>query len=237
MIKNKSVLAIIPARKGSKRLVGKNMLALKGKPLIAWTIEEALKSKYIDNIIVSTDDENIINLSKQYKGIHVPFVRPKELCSDKATSLDVVLHALNYYSSHDKNYDYVMLLQPTSPLRKSKDIEYSVEELSEQVKSVVSVCETDHSPLWSNKLPGNKSMKNFLSNDIQNLRSQDLPKYYRLNGAIYISEVKYLVKEKGFLGEQTKAYIMSSERSIDIDTKMDLEMCKILLNENSKNNT
>ena len=237
MIKNKSVLAIIPARKGSKRLVGKNMLDLKGKPLIAWTIEEALKSKYIDNIIISTDDENIINLSKHYKGINVPFIRSKKLSSDKATSLDVVLHALNYYSSNDKNFDYVMLLQPTSPLRKSKDIDYSIEELSEEVKSVVSVCETDHSPLWSNILPDNKSMKNFLSKEIQNLRSQDLPKYYRLNGAIYISEVEYLVKEKGFLGDQTKAYTMPIERSIDIDTKIDLELCKILLNENNKNNS
>ena len=194
MIKNKSVLAIIPARKGSKRLVGKNMLDLKGKPLITWTIEEALKSKYIDNIIISTDDENIINLSKQYKGINIPFIRPKELSSDRATSLDVVLHALSFYRSNDKNFDYVMLLQPTSPLRKSKDIDNSIEELTEEIKSVVSVCETDHSPLWCNKLPENKSMKNFLSKEFLNLRSQDLPKYYRLNGAVYISEVKYLVK-------------------------------------------
>jgi CMP-N,N'-diacetyllegionaminic acid synthase len=229
MIKNKSVLAIIPARKGSKRLVGKNMLDLKEKPLIAWTIEEALKSKYIDNIIISTDDENIINLSKQYKGINVPFVRPKELSSDKATSLDVVLHALNYYSSIDKNFDYVMLLQPTSPLRKSKDIDYSIEELSEEVKSVVSVCETEHSPLWSNILPDNKSMKNFLSKEFLNLRSQDLPKYYRLNGAIYISEVKYLVKEKGFFGDQTKAYTMPIERSIDIDDEIDFKFVEFLI--------
>ena len=207
MIKNKSILAIIPARKGSKRLVGKNMLDLKEKPLIAWTIEEALKSKYIDNIIISTDDENIINLSKQYKGINIPFIRPKELSSDRATSLDVVLH------------------------------DNSIEELTDEIKSVVSVCETDHSPLWSNKLPENKSMKNFLSKEFLNLRSQDLPKYYRLNGAVYISEVKYLVKEKGFLGDQTKAYIMPIERSIDIDTKIDLELCKILLNENNKDNT
>ena len=232
MIKNKSVLAIIPARKGSKRLVGKNMLVLGEKPLIAWTIEEALEAKYIDDVIISTDDENIINLSKQYKGINVPFVRSKELSSDKATSLDVVLHALNYYSSCGKNYDYVMLLQPTSPLRKSEDIEYALEELSEEVKSVVSVCDTDHSPLWSNRLPDNKSMKNFLSKEIQNLRSQDLPKYYRLNGAIYVSEAEYLVKEKGFLGDQTKAYTMPIERSIDIDTKIDFELCKILVNEN-----
>ena len=229
MIKNKSILAIIPARKGSKRLASKNMLDLKGKPLIAWKIEEALKSKYIDNIIISTDDENIINLSQQYNGINTPFLRPKKLSSDKASSLDVILHALDFYTFNDVNFDYVMLLQPTSPLRKSIDIDNSIEELSLEVKSVVSVCETDHSPLWSNILPDNKSMNNFLSKKIQNLRSQDLPKYYRLNGAVYISEVDSLIKEKGFLGEKTKAYIMPVERSIDIDSKIDFEMCKILL--------
>lgn len=229
MIKKKSVLAIIPARKGSKRLVGKNMLDLMGKPLIAWTIEEALKSKYIDRIILSTDDEKAISLSKQYNGIDIPFVRPKKLSSDKATSLDVVLHALDFCSSNNKNFDYVMLLQPTSPLRNSIDIDNAIEELSPEVRSVVSVCETNHSPLWSNLLPNDKSMKNFLSKNIQNLRSQDLPKYFRLNGAIYISEVGSLFKEKGFLGDYTKAYIMPTEKSIDIDTKLDFEMCKILL--------
>ena len=237
MINNKSILAIIAARKGSKRLSGKNMLDLNGKPLIAWTIEQTLKSKYIDKIVISTDDENIINLSKDYKRVNAPFIRPKELSSDKASSLDVVLHALSFYRANGKNFDYVMLLQPTSPLRKSKDIDNSIEELSDKIKSVVSVCETNHSPLWSNKLPINKSMKNFLSKNIKNMRSQDLPKYYRLNGAVYVSEVEYLVKEKGFLGDQTKAYIMPIERSIDIDTKIDLELCKILLNENSKNNS
>lgn len=233
MIKKKTILAIITARKGSKRLVGKNMLDLGGKPLIAWTIEEAVKSKYIDNIIISTDDEEIIILAKKYKRINIPFIRSENLSSDKATTLDVILHSLDFYKSKGINYDYVMLLQPTSPLRIFEDIDNSIEELSEEIKSVVSVCETDHSPLWSNKLPNNKSMKDFLPKEIKNLRSQDLPKFFRLNGAVYISAVEYLIQEKGFLGDKTKAYIMPIERSIDIDSKMDLELCKIIINENN----
>lgn len=232
MINEKKILAVITARKGSKRLIGKNMLDLKGKPLIAWTIEEAIKSKYIDELIISTDDESIISFSKKYSRIIIPFTRPKELSSDKSVSLDVLLHALEFYKSNDVNFDYIMMLQPTSPLRITEDIDVAIEELSDEIKSVVSVCETNHSPLWSNKLPENKSMKNFLSNELKNLISQDLPKFYRLNGAIYIAEVNYLIREKGFLGDNTKAYIMPAERSVDIDSKIDLELCKVLIKQN-----
>lgn len=233
MIRGKNILAVITARKGSKRLVGKNMLNLGGKPLISWTIEEALKSKYLDNVIISTDDLDIINLFQKYNGINIPFIRPKELSSDDTSSVDVILHALDFYKLKNENFDYVMMLQPTSPLRKSEDIDNSIEELSEEIKSVISVCETEHSPLWSNKLPSNNSMKNFLPKQIRNLRSQDLPIYYRLNGAIYISSVKYLIEQNGFLGDQSKAYIMPIERSVDIDTKADFDLCKITINENS----
>ncbi|MDB4399313.1 acylneuraminate cytidylyltransferase family protein [Akkermansiaceae bacterium] len=229
MIGKKSILAIIPARKGSKRLVRKNTLPLKGKPVICWTIEEALKSKYLDEIIISTDDEEIIDLAKGYEGISLPFVRPATLATDTASSLDVILHTLKVYEEKDIEFDYVMSLQPSSPLRKCIDIDNAIEELSSEFRSVVSVCKTDHPPHWCNVLPDDRSMKDFLPKNIKNLRSQDLPTSYRINGAVYISEVSSLLMEKGFFGKTTKAYIMPVERSVDIDTKMDFELCKILM--------
>jgi N-acylneuraminate cytidylyltransferase/CMP-N,N'-diacetyllegionaminic acid synthase len=128
-------------------------------------------------------------------------------------------------------------LQPTSPLRLSSDIDNVFNALTEDFKAIVSVCETEHSPLWSNTLPKDLSMKNFIRPEIKNKRSQDLPKYYRLNGAIYISEVDYFIQNNGFFGDKTKAFIMPTERSIDIDTAVDFELCKILMNENNKNNS
>ena len=232
MIKKSKVLAIIPARKGSKRLPNKNKLDLNGKPLIAWTIESAMKSIYIDDIAISTNDEDIVEIAKLYD-IDVPFLRPVELSSDKASTMDVIFHTINFYKSIGRYYDIIILLQPTSPLRTSVDIDNSFKLLSKNVKAIVSVCELDHSPLWSNILPTNNSLEFFLKEDVQGLRSQDLPQYYRLNGAIYLSRINYLKTNKKFFGNQSKAYIMSTNNSIDIDTKLDFELCKLIMNENN----
>ena len=232
MIKKSKVLAIIPARKGSKRLPNKNKLDLNGKPLISWTIESAMKSTYIDDIAISTNDEDIVEIAKLY-GIDVPFLRPEELSSDKASTMDVIFHTINFYKSIGRCYDIIILLQPTSPLRTSVDIDNSFKLLSEDVKAIVSVCELDHSPLWSNVLPTNNSLEHFLKEDVQGLRSQDLPQYFRLNGAIYLSRINYLKTNKNFFGNQSKAYIMSTNNSIDIDTKLDFELCKLIMNENN----
>lgn len=232
MKKKSKVLAIIPARKGSKRLPNKNKLKLNGKPLISWTIESAMKSIYIDEIAISTDDEDIIEIAKSYK-INVPFLRPEELSSDKASTMDVVFHTIENYKSIGRCYDIIILLQPTSPLRTSLDIDNSFKLLSKDTKAIISVCELDHSPLWSNVLPSDNSMEFFLKEDIKGLRSQDLPQYYRLNGAIYISTINYLETNRSFFGNQSKAYIMSSNNSIDIDTKLDFELCKLIMNENN----
>ena len=226
MINNKKILAIITARAGSKRLPNKNILDLAGKPLIAWTIDEAKKSKYIDKLIVSTDSEKIAEISKKY-GTEVPFMRPKELADDNATSIDVIKHAIEFLGK-DK-FDYILLLQPTSPLRTIDEIDNAIEMLDDNTKAVVSVCETEHSPLWSNTLPEDLSMKNFIRSEVKNKRSQDLPKYYRLNGAIYIAETKYFYKNNGFLGDKTKAYIMPQQSSIDIDSEIDFKLCEILI--------
>ncbi|MDS1369869.1 acylneuraminate cytidylyltransferase family protein [Aliarcobacter butzleri] len=226
MYKNKTFLAIIPARGGSKRLPRKNVLDLCGKPLITHTIEAGLKSNYIDKVIVSSDDEEILEISKKFGAETVK--RPDELASDIATTFDAVKHTID--NNIDK-FDYIVLLQPTSPLRNEKHINEAIELLEEKkAKAIISVCEIDHSPLWSNTLPENSSMNNFLKDGVLNKRSQDLPKYYRLNGAIYICKTDKLLENKGFfLKDNIFAYVMDKESSIDIDEEMDFNIAKILL--------
>ena len=236
MFNKEKVLAIIPARKGSKRLPFKNRLDLNGKPLISWTIESAIKSSYIDDIIISTDDEEIIKIANSYN-INVPFKRPKILSNDHSTSLDVIFHAIKFLKNKNKIYDIIILLQPTSPLRDYIEIDSSFELLKNKIESVVSVCETDHSNLWSNNLPKNHSLENFINPKYIGLRSQDLPKFYMLNGAIFLSRINYLKKNKSFFGKKSKAFVMPRQKSIDIDSKIDFEICKILINENSKSHS
>lgn len=225
MYKNKRILALIPARGGSKRLPGKNLKPFNGKPLICWTIEEALASTYIDKVVVSTDNRHIAAVAKKWRA-DAPFIRPKELATDHASSLDVILHALNWLEDKGESFDLVMLLQPTSPLREKKDIDGTIVRLfGKKAQAVVSVCEAEHNPLWSDILPSDFNMKNFLKTGKRYLKK---PKFYRLNGAVYLSYVDYLVKNKGFIGERTYAYLMNCRSSVDIDTKYDFEFAEFL---------
>ena len=231
MYKGNNILGLIPARGGSKGLPRKNIKPLVGKPLIAWTIEQALVSKYLDRVVVSTDDKEIAEISKKY-GADIPFVRPKELAEDNTKGIDVVLHAIEWLSENDKQkqYDLIILLQPTSPLRAKEDIDKAIEFLFlKEAKAVVSVCEVDHHPLWSNTLPEDGCMKIFIRKEIMNKNRQELPVFYRLNGAIYLAYCDYLRKQRSFFGEKTFAYIMSKERSIDIDYEVDLKLAQILM--------
>jgi len=224
MQKNK-YLAIIPARGGSKRLPNKNILNLNGKPLIVWSIEAAKRSRYIDTIVVSSDSDEILNIAKEY-GIDI-IKRPNELATDTASSIDVIKHVIENYP----NYEYIVLLQPTSPLRNEKHIDEAIELLEKKnADAVISVCEMDHSPLWSNILPEDLSMKNFLKEEIKNKRSQDLPKYYRLNGAIYICKTdKFLEKNTFFLDKNIYAYVMDRKSSVDIDDEIDFKLAEVLI--------
>ena len=235
MVGSKRLLAVIPARGGSKRLPRKNVLDLAGKPLIAWTIQEALNCKYIDQVIVSTDDKEISDISKEY-GADVPFFRPSELATDEAKTVDVVLHLLDELEKVGERYDYIILLQPTSPLRTAQNIDESVELLQMKISdAVISVCESEHPPLWCNVLPDDMSMDNFLDESVKNKRSQDLSKQYRINGAIYISSVKKLKKENSFfLSNNCIAYIMKQNVSIDIDTIDDFDFALLRIS-NSTN--
>ena len=225
---NKKFLAIIPARGGSKRLLNKNIIELAGKPLISWTLDEALKSKYLDDIVVSTDDKKIRDVVEKYSSIKI-IDRPKELSTDTANTFDALEHTIN---SIEEKYDYIVLLQVTSPLRKSFHIDEAIEFLiSKNADSVVSVSKTEHSPLWCNTLPKDLCMKNFLKDEVKNKRSQDLETYYQLNGAIYICKVDKLLKEKTFfLEDNIFAYLMEKKYSIDIDEEVDLKIADAFLN-------
>lgn len=227
----KDFLGIITARGGSKRLPRKNVLDLAGKHLIGWTIEAALKAKYIDEVIVSTENKKIADISKAY-GANVPFMRPEELSTDSAHPFEAVKHAVNYYiNERKKEFEYVILLHPTAPLRDEYDIDKAVEFLySKKADAVISVCETGHPPLWSNTLPENLSMKDFLRNDLKGKMAQDLPKYYRLNGAIYICKTKRLLQEGTFfLKDNIFAFLMDVGKSVDIDSLIDFKLAETLI--------
>ena len=194
MYLKKTFLAIIPARGGSKRLPRKNVLNLKGKSLIGWSIEAASKSKYIDEVMVTTDDKEIAEISNFF-GANVPFIRPDYLSNDFSERSEVIKHAIDFYKNElEKKFDYLIFLQPTSPLRDEIDIDKSIEYMFDKNgDAVVSVCEVEHPVHWSGKLPEDKNMSKFLDNAVVQLRSQDLEKYYRLNGAIYICNVQNVV--------------------------------------------
>lgn len=226
---NKRVLALIPARAGSKRIVNKNIKSFAGKPLIAWTIEAAKACKEITDIIVSTDGEDIAAIARQY-GAETPFIRPDILSSDTASSIDVVLHALNFLSEMGRDYDLLLLLQPTSPLRSASDISAAIELFQlKDAQGVISVCECEHSPLWANILPTSQTLDNFIATEISELRSQDLPVYYRFNGAIYLFDVQQLrLRMSFFYSPSVFAHVMRKEDSIDIDTEIDFQFGEFL---------
>ncbi|MBA3662154.1 MAG: acylneuraminate cytidylyltransferase family protein [Gammaproteobacteria bacterium] len=222
-------LAIIPARGGSKGFPKKNMRVLLDKPMIAYSIEAAQQSKCFDKVIVSTECDEIAKIASAFKA-DVPFVRPKELATDTAKILDVILHTLDFFESKNQFYDMVTLLQPTSPLRTAEDIRLAMQLLVErEAESIVSVCSTDHSPLWTNVLPEDQNLEHFLDPKIMQKRRQELPAYYRINGAIYMIKTSVLRKARSFYTAQSYAYVMPRNRSIDVDEALDFYLCETLL--------
>jgi CMP-N,N'-diacetyllegionaminic acid synthase len=222
-------LFIIPARGGSKGLPGKNIKSLNGKPLIVYSIEAALQCKIKGDVIVSTDDEAISKIAAQ-NGASVPFMRPAAISTDTASGMDVIFHASDFMKGKGSEYDIVVLLQPTSPLRTHIDIENAFD-LLEQKKAgaVVGVSKPDHHPLWSNVLPENKFMGDFMRPEVKGKQRQELPEYFQINGAIYIGKTSYIRKQNGFLGNETIAYVMPQERSVDIDTERDFAIAEYYL--------
>lgn len=220
------ILAIIPARSGSKGLKDKNIKMMNGKPLIAYTIEAAKKSKIFEDIIISTDSEKYAKIAKKYGG-SVPYLRDEKLANDNAKSSDVIFDILNRI---EKKYDLFILLQPTSPLRTEKNIiEAYKMYLEKKANSVVSVCEMEHSPLWANSLNEERRMDSFLKGIDVNGNRQELEIYYRINGALYIANVEYFKKYQDFYYKDSYAYIMEKENSIDIDDELDFKIAEYLI--------
>ena len=229
------LLAIIPARGGSKGVPRKNIKSLNGKPLIAYTIEAAKHSKYIDKTIVSTEDEEIKDISLEF-GAEIPFLRPEELATDNAPTIDAILYTVNRLKE-EYNYvpDYVCLLQCTSPLRNSKHINEAFIKLKKtNMDAIVSICEAQINPYWSNVFKGDK-LDYFLEVGKTITRRQDLPEIYRINGAIYIVKTQILIESKTFEPENLTGYIMDESSSIDIDTDLDFKIAEVMIKECDNN--
>ncbi|MCS3638172.1 cytidylyltransferase domain-containing protein [Salinibacter ruber] len=224
MIDGHSVLGVILARGGSKGLPRKNVRDLAGKPLIAWTIEAGHESEYLDRLILSSDDEEIMSVAEEY-GCEVPFQRPTELAQDDTPSMDALLHALEQVESHD----YVVLLQPTTPLRTAEDIDTTIARCHRNGGiPCVTVTETDKPPQWMHTLRDDHKLEPVLERDEAVNRRQDAPETYVLNGAVFVARSGWLRRRETFHGDETVAHVMPSERSVDVDTKLDLEWCEFL---------
>lgn len=227
MYSNKKIIAIILARGGSKGVPKKNIKLLKGKPLIVYTIESALKSKYLDRVIVSTDNREIAEISKK-NGAEV-IKRPKRLATNRAKVIDAVLHAIDILKKERYRLDIVVLLQPTSPLRDHKDIDETIKLfLVNKPEFLVSVYRLEHSSYCSFQLKG-KYLKPISGWKYFKLNRQEIPKTYMPNGAIYISTPKAIKKYRMFLSTKTIPYIMSREKSVDIDEEIDFKIAEFLL--------
>ena len=226
MYQNKKVLAIIPARGGSKGIPHKNIISLCGKPLIAYTIEAANQSTYIDTVIVSTDDVDIQRISEQY-GALVPFLREAKIASDEATTISVVVDAVKRLEVNGEKFDVVILLQPTSPLRTAEEIDVAIDIFFQNnMQGIVSVNVAEVSPFLLRTIEGSQLQRIISKNST--IRRQDMPTYYEVNGAIYINAISD-IKESLSFNDNPIPYIMSCEHSIDIDTWDDLEKAKYYL--------
>lgn len=215
------VLAIIPARGGSKGIPRKNIINFREKPLIQWSIEAAVQSQVITDIVVSSDDNEILAVAARNKNINL-LKRPAELAKDDTRTEPVLVHALN--ALQETNFDYFVLLQPTSPLRTARDIDAAFSKfINSKATSLISVCELTHHPYKSFKVDKNGFLEGILNNDYPFQPRQILPKTFKANGAIYIVEVHDFLKNKSFMTNKTMYFEMSLEKSLDIDSVNDLK--------------
>ena len=222
----KKMLAIVPARGGSKGVARKNIRELGGKPLLEWTLDAALNSDFIDKVVVSTECCEVANVATAF-GIDMPFMRPPRLSRDDTAVADVVEHVL---SSLDEQYEDVVLLQPTSPFRNNTHITDALRAYyKSDARSLVSVCRSEKSPYWMYTINEERLLKPLLTFEGLLKRRQDLPAVYQLNGAIYVVNVPLFLNKKEFVYCDTVPYVMDHSSSLDIDTLMDFQIAEAML--------
>lgn len=224
------MIAIIPARAGSKKIPGKNIMHFDGIPLIGYTIREALKSEYITEVIVTTESQEIAEIVREF-GASVPFLRPVELAEDDSEAIDVFIHTVEKL---EKEFGYdipnFLTLQPTSPLRTSSDIDKAVQIfLNKEADSVISVCEASSHPVWAKRIKDDGTLHDYFPDKASTKNRQKIEKAYMPNGAIFIFKTAKLIKEYRYNFENTFPYIMPAERSVDIDTELDFEFAEFLM--------
>ncbi len=225
MFNGKKILAVIIARGGSKGVPGKNIKIAGGKPLIAWIIEASKQSQYIDQLIVSSDDSEIISVAKSF-GCEAPFVRPAAFAHDKSTADDVILHALN----NVPGFDYIIALQPTSPLIINDDIDGCIDFcVTSEADSVVTIVEPAKSPYWTFTMEkGNKLLPVF-EQKYFNKQRQELPVVYIPTGAVKIAESKWFERNKSFYSDSTLGYLVPEDRCLDIDSEFDFKVFETII--------
>jgi CMP-N,N'-diacetyllegionaminic acid synthase len=228
------ILGLITARGGSKAIPRKNVLPLCGKPLIAWTIEAALESRRLSRVVVSTDDEEIARVSKDW-GAEVPFLRPAALARDDSPHVPVVLHAIQFLEeSEQEHFDYILLLQPTSPFRTAADIANAIAlALEKDADGVIGVTEASAHPFLTKRITREGLLEDFVPKPATYLARQSLPPVYVINGAIYLVKRDIFLEEQTFHPPRTLAYVMPPERSMDIDTPWDWHVAELILGSGS----
>lgn len=227
MVNGCKILALIPARGGSKGIKNKNIINLCGKPLLAYTVEAATKSKYIDDVIVTTDSAGIAEVAVRY-GANVPFFRPESLAQDTSTTLDAVLHAIEEMKKQQKSYDILVLLQPTSPLRDVRDIDLAIETFwNNNRQPLTAVSEVDEHPILMRTINEDGTMKNLI-NVGSTCRRQDMPPIFKVNGSIYINNIIELNPNTSF-NDNIIPYVMKKEHAVDIDEMEDLHFAEMYM--------
>ncbi|WP_294725989.1 acylneuraminate cytidylyltransferase family protein [uncultured Fusobacterium sp.] len=228
MYKNKKILAVIPARGGSKGIPSKNIFNVGGQPLIKYTIDCAKNSKYLDRAVISTDSLEIKRVAEEYGG-DVPFMRPAELALDTSKTIDSIVHAVNTLKEIGEEYDYVMIIQNTVPLRKGWHVDESIEKIVDSnERSLVSVTEVEQHPILMRTLNEDGTLKNLLPMS-STMRRQDFPKFYKVDGAIAIQKIDEEFNLDTSINDGKLAYIMESKYSIDIDNYIDIKVIEYYL--------